>query len=69
MLDEPVSAIDSIKETKIYYQFMEITKEKTAILVTHRIGAAQITDKIIVLKDGQINDIGTHQQLKFYQSS
>lgn len=63
VLDEPTSAIDPIEETKIYHQFMEIAEEKTAILVTHRIGAAQIADEIIVLKDGKIDDIGTHQQL------
>lgn len=63
VLDEPTSAIDPIEETKIYRQFMEIAKDKTAILVTHRIGAAQIADEIIVLKDGKIDDVGTHQQL------
>ena len=63
ILDEPTSAIDPIEETKMYHEFMEIAKEKTAILVTHRIGAAQIADEIIVLNDGKIDDVGTHQQL------
>lgn len=63
VLDEPTAAIDPLEESVIYKQFVEIMKEKTAILVTHRIGSAQIADRIIVMDQGRCIDSGTHQEL------
>lgn len=63
VLDEPTAAIDPIEETRIYNQFIEITRDKTAIIVTHRLGSAQIADRIIVMDKGKIVEIGTHQEL------
>ena len=47
----------------MYQNFKEISEGKTAIIITHRLGAARIADRIIVLKDGIIDDIGTHEEL------
>ena len=63
VLDEPTSAIDPIEESLMYQNFKEISEGKTAIIITHRLGAARIADRIIVLKDGIIDDIGTHEEL------
>ena len=63
ILDEPTASIDPLEETKLYKKFEEIAKDKTAVLVTHRIGSAKIADKIVVMEDGKISDIGTHDQL------
>lgn len=63
VLDEPTAAIDPLEESRLYKKFYEITKDKTAVIVTHRLGSAQIADKIIVLTNGQISEIGTHQEL------
>ena len=63
ILDEPTSAIDPIEETHVYNKFAQLSKDKTAIIITHRLGAARIAKRIIVLKDGLIDDIGTHEQL------
>lgn len=63
ILDEPTSAIDPIEETKLYNDFAKICKEKTAILITHRLGSVKLADKIIVLKDGKIVQNGTHNDL------
>lgn len=63
VLDEPTAAIDPLEESAIYQQFIKIIREKTAVLVTHRIGSAQIADRIIVLDQGRCIDSGTHQQL------
>ena len=63
LLDEPTAAIDPIEESKIYSQFTNISKDKTAIIVTHRMGSAKIADRIVVMKDGVIDDIGNHDEL------
>ena len=63
ILDEPTSAIDPIEESLIYKKFRDIARDKTAIIVTHRLGAAQIADRIVVLDGGKIAETGTHEQL------
>lgn len=62
-LDEPTSAIDPLEETRVYKKFAELSKRRTTVIVTHRIGAAQIADFIVVMKEGMIDEIGTHQEL------
>lgn len=63
VLDEPTAAIDPYEETRIYNRFAEISKDKSAIIVTHRLGSAKIADRIVVMKDGEIEEIGTHHEL------
>ncbi len=62
-LDEPTLAIDPIEETRVYRKFAELSEGKTAVIVTHRIGAAQIADRIIVMREGKIDDVGSHDGL------
>lgn len=72
VLDEPTSAIDPIEETNLYNMFREIGINKTMIIVTHRLGAARLADRIIVMDDGEIIETGTHDELiingKIYKS-
>ena len=63
VLDEPTAAIDPVEESKLYRQFAEIAKNKTALIVTHRLGSAKIADRILVLDNGCLDDIGTHEEL------
>lgn len=63
VLDEPTSAIDPIEEAKIYDEFAQIVKDKTALIITHRLGAVKLADKIIVLEEGEIIENGTHNEL------
>ena len=63
ILDEPTSAIDPLEEARIYDNFAEITKKKSALIVTHRLGSVRLADKIIVLKKGEIVENGTHSEL------
>lgn len=63
ILDEPTSAIDPIEETNLYNNFSNICKNKTAILVTHRLGSVKLADRIIVLKNGKIVEEGSHKEL------
>lgn len=63
ILDEPTSAIDPNDETKLYELFYELSKDKTSIIITHRIGAAAKADRIIVFKEGAIVQEGTYNDL------
>jgi len=63
VLDEPTAAIDPIEESNIFRLFNESAKNKTAILVTHRLGSTKIADRILLMEDGRICELGTHEQL------
>lgn len=63
VLDEPTAAIDPIEETKIYKRFAEISKDKTALIVTHRLGSVKLADRIFVMKRGRLVEQGTHGEL------
>jgi len=63
VLDEPTAAIDPIEETKIYNRFAEISKGRTAIIVTHRLGSVKLADRILVMKDGKLAEQGAHADL------
>ena len=63
ILDEPTSALDPLLETEILQQFIEIAKNKTAVIISHRVGLCKLADRIIVMKDGQICEMGTHYDL------
>jgi len=63
VLDEPTAAIDPLEETRIYQQFSELSRGKTAVVVTHRLGSAKIADRIIVMDKGRIDSEGTHDEL------
>lgn len=63
VLDEPTAAIDPIEETKIYSRFAEISKDKTALIVTHRLGSVKLADRILVMKRGKLVEQGNHAEL------
>ncbi|MCL2774235.1 MAG: ABC transporter ATP-binding protein/permease [Oscillospiraceae bacterium] len=63
VLDEPTAAIDPIEESRIYRKFVEISKGKTSIIVTHRLGSTKIADRVIVMDKGKIANIGSHEEL------
>jgi ATP-binding cassette subfamily B protein len=63
VLDEPTASIDPIEESAIYKKFVEIAKDKTAVIVTHRMGSAKIAERIVVMKEGEIAEVGSHDEL------
>lgn len=63
ILDEATSALDSESEKLVQEALETITKEKTSIVIAHRLSTVKDADRIIVLKDGVILDIGGHDQL------
>jgi ATP-binding cassette subfamily B protein len=63
VLDEPTAAIDPIEESNVYRRFAQSSRDKTALLVTHRLGSARIADRILVMDGGKIVEEGTHDAL------
>lgn len=63
ILDEPTASLDPKSELEIFQQFADLADEKTAFLVTHRLGSVKMADKILVLDKGRIVEEGTHRDL------
>ena len=63
VLDEPTAALDPKAEAEVYGRFAEHAGGRTAILISHRMGFARLADRILVLKDGELIEQGTHDQL------
>ena len=63
ILDEPTAALDALAEYEVFNRFAELTKGKIAILISHRLSTVRMADRIVVLKDGEIYEEGTHHQL------
>lgn len=63
ILDEPTAALDPNAEYEIYTQFNNMIKHKTAVLVTHRLSAVQLADKVAVFDNGHVAEYGTHAEL------
>jgi len=63
VLDEPTSNLDPLAEAGIFRRYMAMSGDKTVIIVTHRISAAALADRIVVFRDGEIVEDGTHDEL------
>ncbi|SDS67696.1 ABC transporter ATP-binding protein [Gramella sp. MAR_2010_147] len=63
LFDDCLSAVDTETEEEILNNLFQISKDKTTIIVSHRISSAKNADKIIILEDGQIVQEGTHEKL------
>ncbi len=63
ILDEPTASLDPKAESEIYHNFFNISKNKTAIFISHRLAASTVADNIAVFKDGKIIEYGPHEVL------
>lgn len=63
ILDEATASIDTETEQLIQKALQQIMQDRTSILIAHRLQTIQEADKILVLKDGEVKEFGTHQEL------
>lgn len=63
ILDEPTASLDALAEEKIYVDFNEVSKDKTAIFISHRLSSTKFCDNIILLTKEGIKEAGTHEHL------
>ena len=65
VLDEPTAALDARAEYEVFHRFSELTAGKTAVLISHRFSTVRMADRILVLQNGQLLEIGrkAHEEL------
>lgn len=63
ILDEPTAAMDPVAESQMYHSFIAALQNKGSIIISHRLASAKIADKIVVIKNGMVEEIGSHEEL------
>ena len=63
VLDEPTSNLDPLAEAGVFKKYIAMTEGKTVIMVTHRISVASLADRVVVFRDGEIVEDGSHDDL------
>jgi len=63
VLDEPTAALDALAEQEMYERYLEMTVNRTAIFISHRLASTRFCDRILFFENGQIKESGTHESL------
>ncbi|QCR24010.1 ABC transporter ATP-binding protein [Pontibacter sp. SGAir0037] len=63
ILDEPTSALDARAEHEVFLRFSELITGKTAVLISHRFSTVRMADRILFLEQGQLKELGSHEEL------
>ena len=63
ILDEPTAALDARSEFEVFQRFKELSAGRTAVLISHRFSSVRMADRILVLADGTVEAMGTHEEL------
>ena len=63
ILDEATSALDTVSETKVQEALNHLMKDRTTFVIAHRLSTVRNADKIVVLKEGRVEQVGRHEDL------
>lgn len=63
VLDEPTSSLDAQAEYRVFRQFKELTEGRIAILISHRFSTVRMADRVAVLREGRLAELGSHAEL------
>ena len=63
ILDEPTASLDAIAEREVFDRFLELSRERLTIFVSHRLSSATLATKIVVIDGGEIVEVGNHEEL------
>lgn len=63
ILDEPTASLDARAEYEVFHRFAELTKGKTAVLISHRFSTVRMANRILVLEKGSLLEMGSHEEL------
>ena len=63
ILDEPTASLDARAEYEVFQRFAQLTKGKSAVLISHRFSTVRMADRILVLDKGQMVELGSHEEL------
>jgi ATP-binding cassette subfamily B protein len=63
ILDEPTASLDARSEFGVFQRFKELSEGKTAVLISHRFSSVRMADRILVLAAGEVEAMGTHEEL------
>ncbi len=63
VLDEPTAALDPLAERELYEKYHQLTQGKTAVFISHRLASTRFCHRILLLEQGQIVEMGTHEEL------
>ena len=61
--DEPTAALDPIAESETYEQFHQLSGDKTAVYISHRLASTRFCSRVVLLENGQVRASGTHEEL------
>jgi ATP-binding cassette subfamily B protein len=63
VLDEPTASMDAAAEARIFEHFRKLTKNRIAILISHRFSTVRMASQIVVIENGRIIERGNHKEL------
>lgn len=63
ILDEPTASLDARAEHEVFQRFADLTRGKSAVLISHRFSTVRMADRILVLDNGELLELGTHEEL------
>ena len=63
VFDEPTASLDPIAESRLYATIYDLLKERSCILISHRLASAKMADRILVFREGRLVEEGSHNAL------